>query len=183
MHDAKLNRSIIAKIRASNLEIIQTWDITSDGTRIDPVCMDGKHLWVGNVSDLGIHRYRIEGGKIVRDGIFRYPKAMSFSQGLHIRLCKPFVSPLAAWTGCMNSTSRKNLPKQYNNPTASGKFPRTACTWKGLISYRDNQCKSGIPREPSWIATSCHLRHEEAGRYWRCLEQTSSRTSSRSSSK
>ena len=52
--------------------------------RIDPVCMDGKHLWVGDLSDLGIHRYRFDGDQLVRDGIFRYPKAMHFSQGIRV---------------------------------------------------------------------------------------------------
>jgi len=83
-HDPKLNRAVIAKIRARDLAIVQTWDITADVTWIDPVCFDGGHLWVGDMSDLGIHRYRISSGELVRDGIFRYPKAMSFSQGVRI---------------------------------------------------------------------------------------------------
>ena len=83
-HDPKLDRSIIAKIRASDLSIVKTWDITADVTWIDPVCFDGKHLWVGDLSDLGIHRYRFEGNQAVRDGIFRYPSAMHFSQGIRI---------------------------------------------------------------------------------------------------
>lgn len=83
-HDPKLNRSIIAKIRASDLNVVQTWDITQDVTWIDPVCFDGEHLWVGDLSDLGIHRYRIDGENIERDGVFRYPKAMHFSQGIRI---------------------------------------------------------------------------------------------------
>ena len=83
-HDPKLNRSIIAKIRTSDLAVVNTWDITKDVAWIDPVCFDGKYLWVGDLSDLGIHRYRIDGDKIARDGVFRYPVAMHFSQGIRI---------------------------------------------------------------------------------------------------
>ena len=83
-HDPKLNRSIIAKIRASDLIVVNTWDITQDVTWIDPVCFDGDNVWVGDLSDLGIHRYRIDGDKIERDGVFRYPEAMHFSQGIRI---------------------------------------------------------------------------------------------------
>jgi len=83
-YDPKLNRSIIAKIRPSDLTVVKTWDITEDVTWIDPVCFDGEHVWVGDLSDLGIHRYRIDGDKIERDGMFRYPRAMHFSQGIRI---------------------------------------------------------------------------------------------------
>lgn len=83
-HDPNLNRSIIAKLCAKDLSVVKTWDITADVTWIDPVCFDGRHLWVGDLSDLGIHRYRFEGDVIVRGGVFRYPKAMHFSQGLRI---------------------------------------------------------------------------------------------------
>ena len=38
-HDPKLNRSIIAKVRASDLSVVKTWDITGDVTWIDPVCL------------------------------------------------------------------------------------------------------------------------------------------------
>ena len=83
-HDSKLDRSIIAKIRASDLTVVKTWDITKDVTWIDPVCFDGECLWVGDLSDLGIHRYRIDGDEIACDGVFRYPRAMHFSQGIRI---------------------------------------------------------------------------------------------------
>ena len=83
-HDPKMNRSVIAKIRASDLVVVKTWDITKDITWIDPVCFDGAHLWVGDLSDLGIHRYRIDGEDIVRDGVLRYPAEMHFSQGIRI---------------------------------------------------------------------------------------------------
>ena len=61
-----------------------TWDITEDVTWIDPVCFDGRFLWVGDLSDLGLHRYRFEDDRIVRDGVLRYPKALHFSQGIRI---------------------------------------------------------------------------------------------------
>ena len=48
-HDPKLNRSVIAKIRAKDLKVIKTWDITDDVKWIDPVCFDGQHLWVGDL--------------------------------------------------------------------------------------------------------------------------------------
>jgi len=83
-HDPRLDRAIVAKIRAKDLRVVQTWDLTEHVTWIDPVCFDGRHLWVGDMSDLGIHRYRLVDGKLVRDGVFRYPKAMSFSQGIRI---------------------------------------------------------------------------------------------------
>ncbi|MAV34663.1 MAG: hypothetical protein CMJ59_04315 [Planctomycetaceae bacterium] len=83
-HDPRLDRSVIAKIRATDLAVVKTWDISQDVTWIDPVCFDGRHLWVGDLSDLGIHRYRFEGDQIVRDGVFRYPGGMHFSQGVRI---------------------------------------------------------------------------------------------------
>ena len=83
-HDPKLNRSIIAKIRVTDLAVDKTWDITKDVTWIDPVCFDGQYLWVGDLSDLGIHRYRLDGDQLVRAGVFRYPKQMHFSQGIRV---------------------------------------------------------------------------------------------------
>ena len=118
MHDPKLNRSIIAKIQASDLQIIQTWDITSDVTWIDPVCWDGKHLWVGDMSDLGIHRYQIKGEKMVRDGIFRYPKAMSFSQGLRIRNGKLYsIHTFGSMDGLYEFNLPKTLSETEQQPT------------------------------------------------------------------
>jgi hypothetical protein len=84
-HDPKLNRGIVAKIRASDLAIVQTWDLTHQVKWIDPVCFDGRHLWVGDLSDLGIHRYRFtRDGRLVRDGILRYPRELHFSQGIRV---------------------------------------------------------------------------------------------------
>lgn len=83
-HDPKQNRSIIAKIRAKDFKVMQTWNITEDVTWIDPVCFDGKHVWVGDLDDLGLHRYKLDGKKLTRVGVFRYPGAMHFSQGIRI---------------------------------------------------------------------------------------------------
>ena len=58
---------------------------TSDCTWIDPVCFDGIRLWVGGMHNLGIHRYRLVNGELVRDGVLRYPGEMSFSQGVRVR--------------------------------------------------------------------------------------------------
>ena len=83
-YDKKLDRSVIAKIRASDLMIVQTWDTTKDVTWIDPVCFDGESLWVGDLSDQGIHRYQLQDDQLVRIGTFRYPSQMHFSQGIRI---------------------------------------------------------------------------------------------------
>ena len=82
--DPTQNRSIIAKIRAKDFKVMQTWNITKDVKWIDPVCFDGTHLWVGDLSDLGLHRYRFAEDKLTRDGILRYPKPMHFSQGIRV---------------------------------------------------------------------------------------------------
>ena len=84
-YDASLNRSIIAKIDADKLEVVQTWDITADCTWIDPVCFDGTYLWVGEMHNLGIHRYRLAEGELQPAGVLRYPPEMSFSQGVRVR--------------------------------------------------------------------------------------------------
>ena len=78
-------KSIVTELRASDLKILRQFDITADITWIDPVYFDGTHVWVGDLSDLGVHRYRIDGERLVRDAIFRYPGAMHFSQGLVIQ--------------------------------------------------------------------------------------------------
>lgn len=78
-------RSVIAKIRGSDLRVVNTWELTQDLKWIDPVCFDGERLWVGDLSDLGIHCYRQKDGNWQRIGTLRYPKAMHFSQGLRVR--------------------------------------------------------------------------------------------------
>jgi len=75
-------QSIIAKIRASDFEIVQTWNITSDLLWIDPVAFDGQYLWVGDSS--GIFRYELVGDNLVSAGQFVYPGAMGFSQGIRV---------------------------------------------------------------------------------------------------
>lgn len=81
-YDPNLNRSIIAKIRAKDFEIVKTWDITKDLEWIDPVCFDGKRLWVGDST--GIFRYKLVDGELINDGAFRYPGEMGFSQGIRV---------------------------------------------------------------------------------------------------
>ena len=83
-YDPELNKAVVAKIDAKSLDVVDSWDITVDVDWIDPVCFDGEYLWVGDLSDLGIHRYRFEEGKIVRAGVFRYPGDMHFSQGIRV---------------------------------------------------------------------------------------------------
>lgn len=78
-------RSMVTEIDAETLEILRTFEITDDVTWIDPICFDGTHVWVGDLSDLGFHRYRIEDDRLVRDAVFRYPRPMHFSQGIRIR--------------------------------------------------------------------------------------------------
>ena len=78
-------RSIVTEIRTKDLAVIRQFDITADVTWIDPVCFDGRHVWVGDLSDLGLHRYQINGSRLVRDAILRYPPEMHFSQGLQVR--------------------------------------------------------------------------------------------------
>ena len=83
-YDEANDRAVVAKIRAKDLAVVQTWDITDDLTWIDPVCFDGEQLWIGDLRDLGIHRYRIDGDRLVRTGTLRYPKPMHFSQGIRV---------------------------------------------------------------------------------------------------
>lgn len=81
----KPRRSIITEIRAKDLKIVRQFEITEDVTWIDPVCFDGESLWIGDLSDLGIHRYKIDGDRLARIAVYRYPKALHFSQGLQVR--------------------------------------------------------------------------------------------------
>jgi len=111
-HDPSLDRSVIAKIRAADLEVEQTWDITHDVSWIDPVCFDGRYLWVGDLSDLGIHRYRLADGKLVRDGVLRYPKEMHFSQGIRVRGRKLYSMHTF---GSMDGLFQFELPESLGN--------------------------------------------------------------------
>lgn len=84
-YDPARNRAIVAKIRAFDLQVVRTWDLTADVKWIDPVCFDGASLWVGDLSDLGIHRYRMAGDELKRDGVLRHPAEMGFSQGIRVK--------------------------------------------------------------------------------------------------
>ena len=117
-HDPRLDRAIVAKIRAKDLRVVQTWDLTEHVTWIDPVCFDGTHLWVGDMSDLGIHRYRLVEGKLVRDGVFRYLKAMSFSQGVRIVGKKLYtIHTFGSMDGLFEFDIPAELTSSVNQPT------------------------------------------------------------------
>ena len=75
----------VARIRAGDLGIDRTWDLTPDGlTWIDPVSFDGQYLWIGS-SPSAFHRYRLtEGDDLAPQGVLRYPGAMDFSQGIRV---------------------------------------------------------------------------------------------------
>ena len=76
---------VVARIDPLTLTVVQSWDITGPVGWIDPVFFDGTHVWVGDMSSLGIHRFRLEAGQLVHDGVLRYPSSLSFSQGIRIR--------------------------------------------------------------------------------------------------
>lgn len=75
----------VARIRASDMGIDRTWDLTPDGlTWIDPVCFDGQYLWIGDYPST-FCRYRLtEGDDLVAAGVLRYPVALDFSQGIRV---------------------------------------------------------------------------------------------------
>ena len=77
---------IVAKIRPSDLTVVQTWDLTTEMTWIDPVCFGGEHLWVGDLSHgAAIYRYLLTGDdQLVYEGKVTYPGELSFSQGIRI---------------------------------------------------------------------------------------------------
>ena len=126
-------RSVVAKIRASDFEVVKTWDITKDVTWIDPVCFDGRYLWVGDLSDLGIHRYKFEGEKIVRDGIFRYPKAMHFSQGIRVRGNKLYtIHTFGSMDGLYEFDIPEQLTDAVNQPTQVWNIQETRMHLEGF---------------------------------------------------
>ncbi|MCH7728841.1 MAG: hypothetical protein IH991_20500 [Planctomycetes bacterium] len=150
-HDPKLNRSIIAKIRASDLVVVQTWDITKDVTWIDPVCFDGRHVWVGDLSDLGIHRYRFEGDKIVRDGVFRYPKPMHFSQGIRVRGRKLYtIHTFGDMDGLFEFDVPDKLTGEIQQPTRVWQIEQTRMHLEGF---------DFVPGKPNqiWHAQGKHV--------------------------
>ena len=152
--DPKLNRSIIAKIRASDLAVVKTWDITKDVTWIDPVCFDGEHLWVGDLSDLGIHRYRIDGDRLMRDGIFRYPKAMHFSQGIRVVGRKLYtIHTFGSMDGLFEFDLPEKLTDVVNQPTRVWPIQESRMHLEGF---------DFVPGQPNQL---WHAQGEQVDRY------------------
>ena len=153
-HDPKLNRSVIAKIRAKDLVIIKTWDITADVKWIDPVCFDGRYLWVGDLSDLGIHRYKLADGRLVRDGIFRYPKPMHFSQGIRIVGSKLYsIHTFGTMDGLFEFNIPDNLTAGVNQPVR---------VWNILESKTHLEGFDFVPGHPNQI---WHAQGKQVDRY------------------
>ena len=138
-HDPNLNRSIVAKIRGRDLAIVKTWDITKDVTWIDPVCFDGVHLWVGDASDLGIHRYRLTGDQLVRDGVFRYPAPMHFSQGIRIVGQKLYtIHTFGNMDGLFEFDLPEELTGEVQHPTRVWRIEETKMHLEGFDFIPDN---------------------------------------------
>jgi len=153
-YDRRLNRAIIAKIRAKDLEIIKTWDITADVKWIDPVCFDGRYLWVGDMSDLGIHRYKLVHGELIRDGIFRYPQAMSFSQGIRIVGNKLYtIHTFGTMDGLFEFDIPEHLSDTINCPKRVWKIQETKSHLEGF---------DFIPGQPRQI---WHAQGKQVDRY------------------
>ena len=162
-HDPKLNRSIIAKIRTSDLSIEKTWDITKDVKWIDPVCFDGTHLWVGDLSDLGIHRYKLTAdGRLVRDGVLRYPRELHFSQGVRVvgnRLYS--IHTFGSMEGLFEFVIPDPLPDKPVYPVRSWDVRRTGMhlegfgfvpghpnqIWEAQNNHVDRYVLDGLPAE------------------------------------
>jgi len=153
-YDKKKDRSIIAKIRASDLKVVKTWDITTDLTWIDPVCFDGKHLWVGDLRNLGIHRYRIAGDKLINTGALRYPSAMHFSQGVRVRGNKLYsIHTFGSRDGLFEFTLPKKLSKTVQQPTRVWAIQETKMHLEGFAF---------IPGHPGQI---WHVQGSQVDRY------------------
>lgn len=153
-HDPKLDRSIVAKLQESNLKVVNTWDISHEVTWIDPVCFDGEHLWVGDLSDLGIHRYQIADDKLIRTGILRYPKAMHFSQGIRVVGDKLYSMHTF---GEMDGLFEFDLPKRLNND-----IRRPSRVWPIVESTSHLEGFDFIPGRPSQI---WHAQGAQVDRY------------------
>ncbi len=133
VYEPHLDRSIIAKIRANDLEVVQTWDITKDLTWIDPVCYDGLYLWVGDLRDLGIHRYRLVGDQLVHSGTFRYPKAMHFSQGIRVVESKLYtIHTFGTLDGLFEFDIPDPLTETVNKPTQVWEIQETRMHLEGF---------------------------------------------------
>ena len=153
-YDPKLDRSIIAKVRASDLVVVKTWDITQDVTWIDPVCFDGTYLWVGDLSDLGIHCYRFDGDQIVRDGIFRYPPSMHFSQGIRVVGRKLYTIHTF---GDLDGLFEFNIPQKLNDD-----IQQPFCVWKILETHMHLEGFDFVPGSPNQI---WHAQGNQVDRY------------------
>ncbi len=141
-YDRANDRAIVAKIRASDLSVVQTWDITKDLTWIDPVCFDGQHLWVGDLRDLGIHRYRIDGDRLVRAGVLRYPKPMHFSQGIRVVGKKLYsIHTFGEMKGLFEFDLPETLTAAIQQPTRVWKIQETTMHLEGFdfIPGRPNE--------------------------------------------
>ena len=107
--------------------------MTNDVKWIDPVCFDGRHLWVGDLSSLGIHRYRLDNGKLVRDGVFRYPKAMHFSQGIRIVKGKLYsIHTFGDMDGLFEFEIPEKLTDAVNRPTRVWRIQETKTHLEGF---------------------------------------------------
>ena len=132
-HDPQQNRSIIAKICAKELTVVQTWDISGDVNWIDPVCFDGQYLWVGDASDLGIHRYQIVGNALIRDAIFRYPQAMHFSQGIRVVANKLYsIHTFGSMDGLFEFEIPETIEDRVNRPTRVWQIQETKMHLEGF---------------------------------------------------
>lgn len=141
-HDPKLNRSIIAKIRATDLKVIKTWDITKDVTWIDPVCFDGQHVWVGDLSDLGIHRYRIDEDQLVRDGVLRYPSNLHFSQGIRVVGRRLFsIHTFGEADGIFEFALPEKLTEERQRPVAHWHVPESRMHLEGFDFVPGKPCQ------------------------------------------
>jgi len=110
-HDPKLDRSIIAKIRATDLETIQTWDISKELTWLDPVCFDGTHLWVGDLSDLGSIAIRWSRVSSSATGFCGIPKKCTFLRLSVLSVMSSIAfTLLERWMGSLSSTFHVNSP-------------------------------------------------------------------------
>ncbi|MEE3371872.1 MAG: glycerophosphodiester phosphodiesterase family protein [Planctomycetota bacterium] len=160
-HDPQLDRSVIVKIRANDLTVVQTWDISHDVTWIDPVCFDGRYLWVGDLSDLGIHRYLIDGEKLVRKGVFRYPSGMHFSQGLRIVGNKMYtIHTFGDQDGLFEFDLPEQLTEKIQQPTRVWAIAENRSHLEGF---------DFLPGNPDqiWHAQGSHVDHYELGAFKR----------------
>jgi hypothetical protein len=153
-HDPSKDRAIVAKLRAKDLHIVKTWDISQDVTWIDPVCFDGQFLWVGDLSDLGIHRYRFEADRLVRDGVFRYPKEMHFSQGIRVVGSKLYSIHTF---GSMDGLFEFDLPSVIGD-----KIQRPTRVWEIQETHSHLEGFDFVPGKPNQI---WHAQGEQVDRY------------------